>query len=258
MQKLLPNLQGRLDPPSRLHFVRDRLGIHPDPIQTQILARNIRRGILNCTRQWGKSTITAAMAVHQAYTVPESLTLVVSPSGRQSAEFVRKAANFATRLGIRPRGDGDNAISLLFPNGARIVGVPESEDKIRGFSSVSLILIDEASRVSDELYTAVRPMLAVGDGHLWLMSTPNGQRGFFWETWSKGSDTWTRFSIPATECPRITKKFLDEERATHGERSFRQEYLCEFTDANDAVFSRKLIEEAFGSEVKPLDLPRRW
>jgi hypothetical protein len=59
--------------------------------------------ILNCT-QWGKSTITAAKAVHHALTRAESLTLAVSPSGRQSGEFVRKAQQFARRL---KRGHGE-------------------------------------------------------------------------------------------------------------------------------------------------------
>jgi hypothetical protein len=36
------------------------------------------------------------------------------------------------------------------------------------------MLIDEAARVSDEIYKAVRPMLAVGNGDLLMMSTPNG------------------------------------------------------------------------------------
>ena len=57
---------------------------------------------------------------------------------------------------------------------------------MRGFSAVSLLLVDEASRVSDEFYMALRPMLAVGDGELWLMSTPAGKRGFFWESWGMG------------------------------------------------------------------------
>ena len=89
---------------------------------------------------------------------------MVSPSARQSGEFLRKAAGFARRLGIRPKGDGDNEISLEFPNGSRIVGLPGSEATIRGFSAVSLLLVDEAARVSDELYLAIRPMLAVSDG----------------------------------------------------------------------------------------------
>ena len=33
--------------------------------------------------------------------------------------------------------------------------------------------------------------------------------------------------------------FLEEERATMGERWFRQEYLCEFVDAVSGVFDRE-------------------
>jgi hypothetical protein len=35
------------------------------------------------------------------------------------------------------RGDGDNGISLLLPNGSRIVGLPGTEATVRGFSAVS-------------------------------------------------------------------------------------------------------------------------
>ena len=100
---------------------------------------------------------------------------MVSPSARQSGEFLRKAEGFVRRLGIRPKGDGDNEMSLVFPNGSRIVGLPGNEATVRGFSAVSLLLVDEAARVSDELYLAMRPMLAVSDGDVWLMSTPFGQ-----------------------------------------------------------------------------------
>ena len=89
--------------------------------------------MLNCSRQRGKSTVAAAKAVHRAYTRRGSLVLVASPGRRQSAEFVRKAAGMLRRLGIRPRGDGDNECSLLFPNGSRIVGLPGQEGTVRGF-----------------------------------------------------------------------------------------------------------------------------
>jgi tRNA(Met) C34 N-acetyltransferase TmcA len=94
--------------------------------------------------------------VYQAETQPESLTLVAAPTARQSAELVRKAARFARRLGRRIRGDGQNEISLLFPNGSRSVGLPGTEDNVRGFSAASLVVIDEAARVSDEMYRTLR------------------------------------------------------------------------------------------------------
>src|SRR5689334_3115823 len=71
-------------------FARLQLGFMADETQSRILNANVHRALLNCTRQWGKSTVTAAKAVHRAYSVAQSLILVLSPSARQSAEFLRK------------------------------------------------------------------------------------------------------------------------------------------------------------------------
>jgi hypothetical protein len=229
-------------------------GIELDAVQSRVLRSRTRRGILNCTRQWGKSTVTVAKAVYEAGSQPGSLTVVVSPTARQSGEFVRKASGFVQRLGLKPKGDGDNEISLLFPNQSRIVGLPGTEATVRGFSSVSLLLVDEASRVSDDLYMAIRPMLAVSQGALWLMSTPCGKRGFFYEAWANGGPEWERIRVPASECARIAPKFLEEERATMGDRWFLQEYGCDFTDSEDGVFDRDLVEQAFSDDFEALKI----
>ncbi len=229
-------------------FARRRLGFEADDRQAAALNSQAKRGILNCTRQWGKSTVLAVKAVHRAWTVAGSLVLVASPSERQSAEFLRKAAGFLMRLGVPRRGDGDNASSLALPNGSRIVGLPGTEGTVRGFSAVSMLLIDEAARVQDATYKSLRPMLAVGKGDLWLMSTPRGQRGFFYESWINGGETWERHSVPATECPRIEAGFLEEERGELGSTWFAQEYLCEFVDGGGGWFGRRLVEGALSGD----------
>jgi len=53
-------------------FARTRLQFEPDPIQASLLRGHHHQLILNCTRQWGKSTVTAAKAVHHAWAHPES------------------------------------------------------------------------------------------------------------------------------------------------------------------------------------------
>jgi Terminase large subunit, T4likevirus-type, N-terminal len=232
-------------------FARERLNFEPDPQQVRVLDPTIHRGLLNCTRQWGKSTVTALKAVHTAHTWPSSLILVVTPSERQSGEFLRKAAGFVKMLGERVRGDGDNEISLVLSNGSRIVGLPGREATVRGFSKVSLMLVDEAARVPDEMYKTVRPMLAVGNGDLWLMSTPFGKRGFFYEEWERGVD-WVRITVPATQCPRIPAPFLEEERRTLGDRWFRQEYLCEFLAVNSSLFNEDDIRACIRDDIPPL------
>jgi hypothetical protein len=238
-----------------LDWVQKNLGITPDDRQAALLATSSKRTILNCCRQWGKSTITAAKTVELAYRNPGSLVIVVAPGARQSHEFVLKAEAFLSRLKVKPKGDGQNPVSLVFPNGSRIVGLPAVESTIRGFSAVSLVVIDEASRVPDDVYHAIRPMLAVSDGALWLISTPLGKRGFFYDTWANGGPAWLRVQATAPECPRISPTFLDEERRNMGDRYFGQEYLCEFTDVRSGVFDPDLIAQAFSYEIQPLEFP---
>src|SRR2546425_8579213 len=197
---LILDLCHALDP---LSFARGRLKFHSDPRQALVLASRSKQVILNCTRQWGKSTLTAAQAVFTAWHEPESLILVMSPTERQSGELVRKAAAFLSRLGVKRRGDGGNKISLLLPNGSRIVGLPGTEATDRGFSGVRLLLVDEASRVNEDLYLAMLPVLAVSGGDIWLISTPFGQRGFFYRALMESGPGWLRVKVPATECPRL-------------------------------------------------------
>ena len=234
-------------------FALDRLGIELDETQLRLLGTPRKQVMMNCTRQCGKSTVGSLRSLRQAWTVPESLTLAVSPSERQSRMFVRKVREFARRLGVKPRGDGDNPISVMLPNGSRVVGVPGNEETVRGFSAVSLVVIDEAARVPDAMYEAVLPMLAVKDGDLWLLSTPRGQRGFFYEEWVKGGEDWERVMVKATECPRISAAFLEKQKKRRGEEWFRKEYLCEFVADENALFDRNKVEAMFTKEVKVLE-----
>ena len=85
------------------------------------------------------------------------------------------------------------------------------------------------------------------------MSTPFGKRGFFYEDVGAAAGAeWKRVRVPATECPRISAEFLEEERATMGERWFRQEYLCEFVEADDAVFREADVYGCLRDDVPPL------
>ena len=202
-----------------------------------------RQGIMNCTRQYGKSTIGAAKAVHRAYTQPNSLILVLSPGGRQSGETLLKVDPFLMKLGIDPTGDGVNRISRKLPNGSRIVGLTSNPDKLRGYSAVSMMLVDEAGLVQDKLYEAMLPVLATTNGDLWLMSTPNGRAGFFWKEWSEGGKDWTRIQVTAPECPWILEDHLAKERL-RGKQRFQQEYMCEFVDPADAVFKQEMLDAA--------------
>ena len=234
-------------------FATHALGFTLDAWQHDVLTSSWSRALLNVSRQAGKSTTAAVLGLYEALYRPDSLTIIVSPSDRQSAELFRKIVQLRARL---PRGRvplvDDTKRSMSVAGGGRVVSLPGSEATVRGFSAATLIVEDEASRVPDELYQAVRPMLATTDGRLVLMSTPAGRRGHFWKEWSDGGDAWKRVRVPADQIGRIRAEFLIEEHAALGDWVYRQEYMCEFTETEDQFFRDQDLQAFMTNRVKPV------
>ena len=231
-------------------FARD-LGLELDVWQEDVVGGDWKRALLNVTRQGGKSTVAALLGLYEALFTPNSLTLIVSPSDRQSGELFRKLVALREHVRVPYTLLEDTKRSMTVAGGGRVASLPGSEATIRGFSAATLIIEDEASRVEDDLYLAVRPMLATTNGRLLLMSTPFGKRGHFWREWTDGKG-WTKVRVPATEIERIDDDFLEEERHALGSWWFEQEYLCEFKEADDAFFRADEIEAALTDDVEPL------
>ncbi len=223
----------------------------PDAWQSTLLRSTARHHLLLCTRQAGKSTATAAVAVWEAIYNAPALILLLSPSLRQSQELFKKVRQFYTASPSVPIKT-ESALQLELVNGSRIIALPGKEETIRGYSGVRLLIIDEASRVDDGLYFGVRPMLAVSGGRMIALTTPFGKRGFFFDAWEKGGPEWERIKVTAHDCPRISAQFLEEERSTMGDWWFSQEYLCEFRDTTDQVFSYDLVMAAMSDSAAPM------
>ena len=227
------------------------LGLDPDPWQERLLRSTSPRVLLNCSRQSGKSTMSGVIALHRALYHPGSLVLCLAPSERQSKELFAKVSDSYRRLRGTPAPASDRKLGMHLPNGSRIEALPGSEKTVRGFSGTSLLIVDEAARVDDELYYAVRPMLAVSGGSLMMLTTPYGKRGAFFEEWTGGRG-WDRYEVPAAECPRITPEFLEEEREALPSYVYRQEYECSFEDTEDQIFTHEMVQAAVTSDVTPL------
>lgn len=235
-------------------FARDAGLPDPDPWQIEAMRSRAHRSLWNIHRQGGKSTVAGVLAAHTALYRPGSLTLCVSPSLRQSAELFRKVL-LAWRAAGRPvPAESESKLSIELETGSRVLSLPGSEATVRGYSAPDLIVIDEASRVEDDLMAALRPMQATNAGRARMVaiSTPWGRRGWWHEAWQDGGDEWVRVRVPATECPRITPEFLASERRSLGEMKYRSEYLCEFVDAAGVVFDADLLREAVTRDVLPL------
>jgi hypothetical protein len=193
----------------------------PDPWQASVLRAPTPRTLLLCSRQAGKSTVAAALALQAALLEPPALVLILSPSLRQSSEMYRsKVKPLYNALGRPVPTTQESALSLELANGSRIISLPGDESTVRGYSGVKLLVVDEAARVPDDLYRAVRPMLAVSGGRLICLSTPWGKRGFFFEEWH-GSNAWQRVQ-------------------------------CSFEDVVDSVFSHDDVMAMADDAIPPL------
>ncbi len=247
MVELRDDLRLALD---RVEFASD-LGLAPDDWQRELLSNSSDRTLLNCSRQSGKSTMAALISLHKALYHPGALVLILAPAERQAKETFSKVAGLYRRLGHTMPADSYRRLGMELANGSRIEALPGTEKTVRGFSAVDLLVLDEAARVDDGLYHAIRPMLAVSGGRLMMMSTPWGKRGVFHREWTEGMG-WERYEVPASRCPRIPESFLAEERRTLGRWLYQQEYECVFGENIDAVFRHEDIRAAVTDEFKPL------
>lgn len=230
-------------------LIMESAGMVPDPWQVRILRRRAPRELLNCGRQLGKSQTVAAAAVDEILRGPARI-LAICPAERQSKLLINGVKEIYQRIIGEPKET--STTHLEFSNGANMWALPSNEANIRGFSAISLLIVDEAARVPDKLYHAVRPMLAVSNGRLLCLSTPYGKRGFFFTEWMEGGDSWQRTIVRADQCARISPEFLAEEKRALPDSWYRQEYCCEFAETDGAVFAYDDVMRAMSDDVRPL------
>ena len=89
------------------------------------------------------------------------------------------------------------------------------------------------------------------DSRLLALTTPAGKRGWFYEAWHGGGD-WQRIKVPASQCPRISKEFLEQELKELGALRYSEEYELQFVENDEAVFPTAIIDAAFTTDVVPL------
>ena len=269
---------------SRVDYV-NQLGFSPFEWQKQILQDESKRLIINAARQSGKSTIVSSLPCHIAKYRENSLSIVLAPTEKQAGEDMEKIKGFIQSDPTYPeiKRSSDSLIKLA--NGSRIVVVPATEKAARGYSCPDLVLIDEASRVDNIVYTSgVKAMFTNNvNGVLVLLSTPAGKDGFFYEIWTNGSKSWKRYEVRSPWNPQGTDRGMDlvpylpeeqyiqqkaqrgiiacysprhrreEEQRDNllemGSLMYRQEYCCEFVETIDTVFSYDEIARMFNNPI---------
>jgi hypothetical protein len=255
------DLKLTIDPVAWIHdtgLLRDKAGnvCRLDTTQQTIFDSRNKRVILNCHRQYGKSTIASLLCFWRGYFYPKSLCLLVAPSLRQSSENFRKIADALNMFAPQIELEEDTKLSLKFSNGSRIISLPGSQKTVRGFSSPDLIVVDEAAQAEEELFGALLPMMASNpNGRLILASTPWGPKGFFYKIWNEGGPSWFRIKVVAQDNPRILPEVLEEaRRSPNGPLWYAQEYEGEFVSDEFALFDDVRLAKGLRDDIQEIDM----
>jgi hypothetical protein len=243
--RVQPEVCPDLDPAQPASaWVAAHLGFTPDPRQAEFLDSSARRIALCTSRQSGKTQVAAAKALHSGLSRPATDYLLFAPVARQSANLLHRIRVFAKLLNLATHSDPAHESSLVLPNGSRFIALPGVPGNIRGFAAVQAVIVDEAAFVDDGIFPAVSPMLAVSNGSLWALSTPNGQTNVFYSLCNTPGNGWAVLRAAAADCPRISPEFLASERALHGDQLFAQEYECAFVSTAVQFLDRAVIAAA--------------
>lgn len=226
-------------------------GMTPDPWQRAFLNCSRRSIMLCCCRGAGKTRAAAAKALHHALFREPALVLLVSRAQRQASELFRYCREGFRALGRPVRVAAESRTTLEFANGNRIISLPGREETIRSFQGVTLLVKDEAARIPDDLHRSVTPMLAIRNGQEINLSTPWGQRGWFWRKWTEDPDV-ERFRVTWKECPRHSEAFIARELREHGASWVAQEYECSFASMAGIVYPDFAQRCAIGDAPAPV------
>ncbi len=241
-------------PTDRVEFWRSAGIGEPLPWQVEALRSEAPQQLYNCSRQAGKSQVAAVLAVHKALYTPNSLTLMVSRTLDHSGELFKTAKRVYEAAGRPIAAVSETALSLTLANGSRIVARPGASDvSVRGYTA-DLLLVDEAARVSNELYNSATPVLARRGGRIVALSTPFGSRGWWHDAWHS-DEPWERFKVTADELPEDWFKpnkteYLAREYRRMGEWWYMQEFFCVFMDSATQLFARREVEQVMREDIE--------
>ena len=235
------------------------------PYQQEAL-ENIQKhkySVLLWSRQTGKSFLLSYFAIKRCIELNNHKVLVISPSERQSKEFMDKVRLHISVLKLTKIDFFEDTIANIlearFPNGSRIIAVPSKPETVRGFTGD--VIMDEASFFDKghEVYQAVFPTITRRKEYkLIAISTPRSKKDIFYFLWETAKDDplWYRMKLTIYDAVAKGLKIDPEElkRGIKNERAWKTEYLCEFLDEDEVLLPYQVIQSCEEENVIVDDL----
>ena len=226
-----------------VEFAEKKLGIKLDEWQRDYIKTEGNVAI-RAARQSGKSFAQSLRVALFALLNKGTQTLIIGAVDRQSVGLFEKVKSHITNLAKWNIKGKPTMHKIELTNGSKIIAEPAGRTGYGlRFLTIHKLVCDEAHYIPEEVFIAVRPMLATTDGTIDLLSTPKGNKGYFYDAFEdeETKKDFKQFHVRWQDCPRHSESFIKRERRTMTKLQFAQEYDAVFLDSLQAFFTLELI-----------------
>ena len=225
--------------------------INYKPHKKQELFHNskARWRILNCGRRWGKTQCAIGEGLRLSVK-PNQRGWVIAPTFPLSQEDWRTLKELAPHEIIQTELKGER--KFIFINGSTIeFKSADNEVGLRG-AGLDWCILDEASRIKEDSWNALRPALSDKRGKGIFISTPKGKNWFYrlYILGSKGKSGYESWHFPSNTNPYFPEEEWLEAKENYPADWFSQEYEANFLDDQASVF-RGIRDRISGTLEEP-------
>lgn len=204
------------------------------------------RTIVLKSRQLGISTICACYALWLILFHTDQKVVTVAPD-REKAKLILDKISFAYDNlpswlieKCNAKKVNDSKHELVLKNGSSAKAVSGSSKGARGLTANFLIL-DEAAFIDNahDLWASAQQTLSNSKGRAIVLSTPNGDDGFFQPMWDDAEmqeNDFVPIRLPWNVHPGHDKEWREKQDKELGKRLAKQECECEFLSSGNTYF----------------------
>ncbi len=211
----------------------------------------------------GKTCVLAILVLHQLVTQEDVKIVATSPSAGQLSRGLRSELGKLHRM-MSPEFQSlyrltQERIMVVGHEDVRycslVTGSAENKESLAGVHAKKvIILIDESSSISQDIYDTLVGNLTTAGSSLIQTSNPVRPTGPFANLWSnpENKKIWKLLTFTAFDSPNVSPEWIDLIKAEYGEDSdfYRMRVLGKFPRAPaEAFISFKDIEEAAHNEA---------
>jgi hypothetical protein len=209
-----------------------KVSITLTPKQTEFASDPSKRKIAVCGRRGGKTYTVMTMLLRDLTNKNHEYTYLTDTRKHAKEIFWRPFKKLLPKQWIKKISETDLEITTITDTVLKVRGANYYDSLVGGLNHG--IYLDEAQLINELAWTeALQPTLGTTNGFCVVSGTP------IVNTWIEeyvNKEGWSSHRWTTAEGGILTPDFIEEARRELDERTFRSQYLAEFTTSEGAIF----------------------